>query len=173
MEHLLKKYGKQAVETFSKPGNPLDEAGGNVGITFNKQRRIIPTVEVHCVVEWAKEVGGTTAVDELMETLFNDYFEKGTDVSKRDALVSCVERVPSLRGKGEEVRAFLDSSDGRRLASETAQKAASWSSRGVSGVPFFVLEPQDAQGSVRPIAFSGAQPSDVIAQQLRKLSCSL
>jgi len=47
---------------------------------------------------------------------------------------------------------------------EVKTKARSWSRRGVSGVPFFVIYP--ASGSGDPVTFSGAQPSAVIAEVL-------
>ena len=50
------------------------------------------------------------------------------------------------------------------LAREVETKARSWSRRGVSGVPFFVIYP--ASGSGDPVTFSGAQPSAVIAEVL-------
>lgn len=31
MEHLLEKYGPQAISTYGKPGNPLELAGKKVG----------------------------------------------------------------------------------------------------------------------------------------------
>ena len=43
-------------------------------------------------------------------------------------------------------------------------KARSWSGKGVNGVPFFMIHPHSGTGQA--VAFSGAQPSELIAQVL-------
>ena len=88
MEHLKAKYGPAAVARFDAADNPLDRAAGKVGISFNKQRRIIRTGDSHRLVEWCKATQPQT-VDPLMETLFKAYFEDARDLSRREELVAC------------------------------------------------------------------------------------
>jgi|EP00908_Phaeocystis_cordata_P025289 predicted DsbA family dithiol-disulfide isomerase len=157
MEHLKAKYGPAAVARFDAPDNPLDRAAGKVGISFNKQRRIIRTGDSHRLVEWCKATQPQT-VDPLMEALFKAYFEDARDLSKREELVACA---AACGLDGEAAGKALDSDAYQR---EVDAKATGWSRQGVSGVPFFVVHP--ASGAGQPVAFSGAQPCEVIAEVL-------
>lgn len=157
MEHLTAKYGPAAVARFDAPDNPLDCAAGKVGISFNKQRRIIRTGDSHRLVEWCKATQPQT-VDPLMETLFKAYFEDARDLSRREELVACA---AACGLDGEAAGKALHSDAFQR---EVDAKATGWSRQGVSGVPFFVVHP--ASGNGEPVAFSGAQPSEVIAEVL-------
>ena len=80
MEHLRAKYGPGVVAQFDRPGNPLDKAASKVGITFNKNRRIIRTADSHRLVEWCKATAPQRQ-DGLIEALFKAYFEDGKDLS--------------------------------------------------------------------------------------------
>jgi len=157
MEHLKAKYGPGVVAQFDRPGNPLDKAASKVGITFNKNRRIIRTADSHRLVEWCKATAPQRQ-DGLIEALFKAYFEDGKDLSQRAELVACAD-ASGLDGAA--AGALIDSQEYVR---EVETKARSWSRRGVSGVPFFVIYP--ASGSGDPVTFSGAQPSAVIAEVL-------
>ena len=149
-EHLMKKYGRQAVERFRAAGNPLDTAGAKVGIRFNNSRRFVNTMDSHRLMEWCNGVHPEKA-DSLMESLFHAYFEEAIDISKRDQLVA----VAVTAGlNAATVGEMLNSSAFRdevllfdRLAKSQLK---------VSGVPFFIIE--DGKGG-RPTAFSGAQVS--------------
>ena len=81
MEHLTRKYGPGVVARFAAPNNPLDVAGARVGITFNRNRRVIPTIRCHQLMEWVNKTHPEKA-NELMEKLFKAYFEDAIDVSK-------------------------------------------------------------------------------------------
>ena len=157
MEHLRAKYGQDVVAQFESPDNPLDRAAIKVGITFNKQRRIIRTADSHRLVEWCK-VTAPQKQDSLVEALFKAYFEEGKDLSQRAELVACAD-ASGLDGAA--AGALIDSQE---FVREVETKATSWSRRGVSGVPFFLIHP--ASGSGQPVTFSGAQPSEVIAEAL-------
>ena len=90
MEHLKAKYGPGVVAQFDRPGNPLDKAASKVGITFNKNRRIIRTADSHRLVEWCKATAPQRQ-DGLIEALFKAYFEDGKDLSQRAELVACAD----------------------------------------------------------------------------------
>ena len=157
LEHLKAKYGPAAVARFDAPDNPLDRAAGKVGIAFNKRRRIIRTGDSHRLVEWCRATA-PTKVDPLMELMFKAYFEDAKDLSQRSELVACAD---ACGLDGAAAGALLESAEYQR---EVDAKATSWSRQGVTGVPFFVIHP--ASGSGAPVAFSGAQPSEVIAEVL-------
>jgi len=163
MEYLKAKYGAAAVARFDAPDNPLDRAGSKVGISFNKQRRIIRTADSHRLVEWCKATSPDKE-DALMESMFRAYFEAGKDLSQPSELVSCAAACGLDSSAAEEL---LRSSEYER---EVTAKASSWSSQGVTGVPFFVIHP--ASGNGRPTAFSGAQPTELIAEVLEEQAAS-
>lgn len=164
MEHLLHKYGPAAVERYGRPGNPLDVAGLKVGIHFNPARRVIRTLDAHRVCEWAKSSAPDVA-DTLMERMFHAYFEGGKDLSKHAELLAVVAECPGLDRSA--CAALLA---GAELSAETSFKGRSWSQRGVSGVPYFIVARKNAAPGERPTAFSGAQPPEVIAELLEQLT---
>ena len=157
MAHLTQKYGAAAVVRFSAPDNPLDRAASKVGITFNKSRRVIRTADSHRLVEWCKAVA-PNCEDALMEAMFKAYFEDGKDLSQHCELVECA-AASGLDG----VAAATMLSSGE-YADLVMRKARGWSAKGVSGVPFFVIHPRSGEG--QSVAFSGAQPSELIAEAL-------
>ena len=161
MEHLMKKYGPAAVERFGKEDNPLYRAGQKVGISFNKTRRVINTLKAHRLVEYCKAIEPEKEND-LMQSLFKSYFEQANDLNRMDQLMKCAKEV-GLKNL-DETEGFLASS---AAESETTSKALSWSRKGVSGVPFFIFE---SNTGGKPVAFSGAQPPDVIAELMTDLT---
>lgn len=159
MEHLKKKYGEAAVARFSSPGNPLDTAAAKCGITFNKSRRVINTLDGHRVIEFCREKDPSGELSKkAMEVMFRKYFSEGLDLSKTEELASVGEEV----GVGKEEIIGLLGTD--KYKSEIMDKDTSFKSSGVSGVPFFIV----GSGSNR-VSFSGAQPPDVIAELLEDM----
>lgn len=155
-EHLAAKYGADKARLFTQPNNPLDQAGSKVGLTFNPTRRIIRTQDSHRVVEWCKEVAPDKE-DALMNALFNAYFTEARDVSRHDELLTCATSC------GLDAAACKQMLKSDRYKREVDAKAKSWSRQGVSGVPFFVVHPPNGGKSV---AFSGAQPPELMAEVL-------
>lgn len=164
MEHLSRKYGAAAVARFGKPGNPLDVAGSKVGITFNPSRRIIPTMICHRAIEWCNDKYKDHAkTDAFMESLFIAYFTNGLDVSSLDQVVACAEEVEGI--DANELKTKLETSGSYSSDVEEKIKHFQEGLR-ISGVPFFIVEGKEGQ---KPITFSGAQPVDVIAEQLQSM----
>mmetsp|Transcript_8643 Transcript_8643/g.12905 ORF Transcript_8643/g.12905 Transcript_8643/m.12905 type:complete len:181 (+) Transcript_8643:185-727(+) len=156
-EHLVAKYGREAIERFERPNNPLDVAGAKVGIQFNKGRRFINTVDCHRLVEWCNRENPQKS-DALMQKMFHAYFEEAKDLSKRDELEAVATEVGL---SSEDVGTVLGNKDMYRQEVIDADRQAKHSMR-VSGVPYFIIE--NCNG--RPTAFSGAQPPEVIAEVL-------
>ena len=157
LAHLTKKYGPAAVARFDAPDNPLDRAASKVGIAFNKRRRVVRTADSHRLVEWCKATAPERE-DALMEALFKAYFEEAKDLSQRSELAACA---AACGIDGAAAAALLESDE---YAREVEVKARGWSRQGVSGVPFFVVHPRSGEG--QPVGFSGAQPSEMIAEVL-------
>ena len=96
-----------------------------------------------------------------MEALFKAYFEDAKDLSKDAELVACA---ASVGLEADAATAMLKSSAYR---SEVVQKAMMWTQRRVSGVPFFIVHPPPG-ANAKPVAFSGAQPTELIAEVLQE-----
>ena len=158
MEHLLKKYGRVALERYGKPGNALDMAGKQVGVKFNPARRVVQTMGCHQLMAYCNEIL-PEAANLLMDTLFRKYFEEALDVSNVDVLVAAAIEC-GLPPDG----ALNVVSGGRYKAEILNEIHASQRIQGISGVPHVSI--QGLQVGSKPISFSGALPSAAIAEQL-------
>lgn len=150
MEYLAAKYGRAAVEQFSRPGNPLDQAGERVGIRFNRARRFVNTLNGHRVMEWCNTKHPDKS-DFLMEKIFQAYFERGLDVSKTDVLSEIVTEA-GLDSSVSEIRAMLATDELKNEVLQSDRKVKE--QLRVSGVPYFIVH---SNNGARPTAFSGAQ----------------
>ena len=162
MEHLANKYGPSAVARFGQPGNPLDVAGSKVGITFRSDRRIVPTMDCHRAIEWCRhEYKDDDKVDLLMESMFKAYFSSGIDISKIDNIISLAQEVEGI--DASKLKAALENKE--LFQKEVNEKIKTFQyGLNIRGVPYFILK---AEGDDKPVTFSGAQPIDIIAEQLK------
>jgi len=117
-------------------------------------------------MEFTKEKYGNDKANELMDVLFNRYFEKA----------ELVHQVPVLKAIYEQIELpWSEEADAALAANSTYSNNVIAGDRDVktqlrvSGVPFFILERNDG---ARPIAFSGAQPAEVIGDALEEASAS-
>lgn len=165
LEYLISKYGQAAVTRFNSSGNPLDLAGAKVGITFNKNRRVINTVDCHRIMEWCNQSYPSIS-NQLMEKMFQAYFENGTDISRSNELLTVVGSCGLNESEAERI---LQSNQYR---DEVIAFDRQVKSKRVSGVPFFIIE-SNVEGK-KPVQFSGAQVCDDITKvQLTKVQCKL
>jgi len=157
--HLYKKYGSRGLQMLNDPNTYLYVAGRKVGIEFLKNRKVYPTYKAHALMEYAKEQDNQKA-NKLMEELFQRYFEKGENINSEDTLVEIASKA------GIEEQAAKDAIGDEKFRFSVNEKDSYHKQKmRVSGVPFFVIERKDGQ---RPVGFSGAQPVDIIAQQLEE-----
>ncbi|CAE8637724.1 unnamed protein product, partial [Polarella glacialis] len=110
-------------------------------------------MDAHRVVEWCKQTAPEKH-DALMEIMFQGYFEGAKDITNHEVLLKMVEDVGGLDSQG--CANLLKGSD---LTPEVKRGAAQASSKGVSGVPHFILETSSGAAG-KPVSFSGAQPPD-------------
>lgn len=143
------------------PGNPLDNAGSKVGISFNNSRNMVETMDAHRVIEWCKKVAPDKH-DALMEVMFRRYFQEAANITDHGILCGIVKEVPGLNE--DDCAKMLAGSD---LSNEVKSGVSRAKQLKVSGVPFFILEPALGAKSKKSVAFSGAQPPDVIQDMLR------
>ena len=148
-EYLRSKYGAQAVSRFERPDNPLTTAGTAVGITFNKNRRVVNTLDGHRIVELCREKD-PGKVDLLMENIFRAYFEEAKDISQHATLI---EIASSVGLKSDDIIDCLNT----RAYADIVMNFDEYvkSHMRVSGVPYFIIESN--RKGVRPTVFSGAQ----------------
>jgi len=159
-KHLEKKYGAAAMARFKGPNNPLKTAGEKVGIKFTNDRNIYPTVKAHALLEKIKEQDNNKA-NAMMEALFQSYFEEGQNINDPEKLADMAEKVTGL-DKNQALQAIRDTN----LQDQVRAKDHMYKSQmRVTGVPFYIIE-QNSGG--RPMAFSGAQPPEMIAEMLEE-----
>lgn len=129
------------------------QAGQQAGITFRHDlmKRTPNTFNAHRLIWLAHREG---AQDAVVESLFKAYFTEGRDIGDLEVLADlAAETGPDRAG----TLAFLASDEGAeevRLEENTAM------SKGISGVPTFILDGEEL--------FSGARKPDVIAAHLTK-----
>jgi predicted DsbA family dithiol-disulfide isomerase len=131
----------------------VTQAGLPDGVVFNYEQitRTPNTRRAHRLVWWAARDGHKP--DDLVERLFQAYFVEGRDLAARDALV----QIAGDAGLDAPAAAeFLDTDQGTEeiIAAELESHR-----RGVHGVPDF---------RVGAIAFSGAQPIEIMTEALRR-----
>ena len=159
-EHLEKKYGAAAMARFRGPDNALFAAGRKVGINFTNNRRIYPTVRAHSLLEMIKEQDNDKA-NALMETLFHSYFEEGQNINDPEKLAAMAQKATGV----DKQQALEAMEDVNRQDRVRAKDYRCKSGMRVTGVPFYIIE-QNSGG--RPVAFSGAQPPEMIAELLEE-----
>lgn len=127
----------------------IAENGAEEGIEFQFDRiqRTPNTVNSHRLIHWS---GPRGFQDEVVDSLFQAYFEEGRDIGSTGTLIECAVRA----GVDEkEARDFLESDEIRQevVAADVYARRM-----GVSGVPCFIVN--------RKYAVSGAQPPAAFAE---------
>ena len=150
MEYLTKKFGAERAGSMH---HRLEDIGREAGVdfAFDKIARSPNTLDAHRLIRWAFTSGKQEAI---VERLFRLYFIEGRDIGDRDLLAD----VASENGMDRAaIRARLD------MDSDAADVQAEIESAvriGVNGVPFFIIDGK--------YGLSGAQPSEAIAEAVRK-----
>lgn len=149
-EYISKKYGRSAIE-FERMTEQMRQTGLKAGIKFSSARRIVSTMDCHRLMVWTNQTYGSVMGDRLMEEMFKSYFEHADNVSEKNVILNCVQRVAGI-DLTEAAEVLNDSSRfEREVISQDAQVK---SSLGVRGVPYFIIQ---MPAPLKPIAFSGAQ----------------
>mmetsp|Transcript_26620 Transcript_26620/g.49721 ORF Transcript_26620/g.49721 Transcript_26620/m.49721 type:complete len:189 (-) Transcript_26620:1785-2351(-) len=167
LEHLTKKYGPSAAERFHDPDSPLKVMGRKVGIEFNNDRKVVDTKKAHALMEYIKEQCGNDKANQFMEDLFHAYLEEGKDINDETMLVETAVRNTNDNGiSADDARRAMGPDHVKQILIQDRQNKYKY---GVSGVPFFMIHPNNNDDdNSRPVAFSGAYPVEVIAEQLQE-----
>lgn len=159
VEHLTKKYGPSAKQRFNDPNSSMKQSGRAVGIEFTNNRRVYNTLKAHTLIEYVKnDLNDNEKANIIMEDLYGRYFERGENIDS----VEVLQQVAENAGCTVDAQVLEDSSRHQ----EIREKDMDVKRRGVSGVPFFMIEKNDVGESSPSINFSGAYPPPFIAEQL-------
>lgn len=137
-------------------------AGRKCNIKFNMARRFARSLESHVLLEHALSKHGSQVQTKLAEELFKAYFEEAADIGSLELLGTVYKR--SGLNDWEDVLASIKNGDGTHQVLIESHK---WKRQGVHGVPFFIVQEEDCQS--RPVAFSGAQPPEVIVDVVQDI----
>jgi predicted DsbA family dithiol-disulfide isomerase len=147
-QHIISKFGADAVNRYFRPGNPLEMAGKKLGVNFNLNRRMVSSLNAHRLTLWC-----ISSFPELSEKLINNifcaYFVEGKDISAISVLIKVAENV-GLNPRDAYYVLTSDAFHREVLGMDSDAK----SRLRVSGVPFGIINYHNKR---RPFNFAGAQ----------------
>lgn len=141
-EYLTEKFGGE--DRYKQLTDNVAKVAADEGLHFDydKQQNSPNTRDAHRLILLAKQEGVQA---EVKEALLNAYFVKGVDLTKNENLVNVVNKAGLDR---EKATSLLSSDEGLAEVKRMEQINAQ---RGVSGVPFYIVNGK--------YGISGAQPS--------------
>jgi predicted DsbA family dithiol-disulfide isomerase len=149
-EYMNAKGGGQVPmeQWFARPR----EMGAQAGLTFNFDRitHAPNTLRSHQLIALAPD----DKREAIMDAVYAAYFEHGRNIGDIDVLVDIAET------HGMDADAIREKLENDAARQQVLSDAASGQQIGVQGVPFFVID--------KRLAFSGAQPPDVIVRAMRQ-----
>jgi predicted DsbA family dithiol-disulfide isomerase len=151
-DYLTKKFGGEA--RYRQLTEHVATVAAQEGLKFNySDNHITPnTLDSHRLIAFAKKHGKQK---EMKEALMSAYFEKGIDLTQKRNLVS----LATQQGiRAADVEAFLNSND---LANEVKLEEQFNYKRGISGVPFYIVN--------NKYGVSGAQPTETFIQAFTEI----
>lgn len=151
--YLANKFGGS--ERIKGMTDRLTQIGQNAGIKFDFEADwlAINTLPLHSLLHAAKQEGFQNV---LKERLFKAYFEERLPMNDSSVL----ERIMAEFGwNTEKVSKVLNADE---LAYEVRSEIAYYQQKGVSGVPFFIIN--------NKYGINGAQPSEVFLEVFEKVS---
>ncbi|KAI5120065.1 hypothetical protein M0805_002627 [Coniferiporia weirii] len=167
-----RKFGKDRGVMMEKM---MIARGKEVGLNFSYDGKIRQTTDSHRLFALAYEKGEMTMQDDLVERIFNGFFERDQDIGDRDFL-SAQAVAADLFSSAEEATAWLDTDDKKEEVQNGIRHAQK---QGITGVPFFVLNNKYAISGAedsalfvevferfcgQPCAQNGRLPSDLVCE---------
>ena len=134
----------------------MKDTGAEEGIAFGDDEDAMSpnTLAAHALLRWAAEDSGVDE-DSLAEALFAAHHVECRDLGDIEVLTELAEAAGM---SGDEVRAKLTARDDEALVKHSIRESVG---RGVSGVPFFIINEQ--------YGLSGAQPPEVLADAFDRI----
>jgi predicted DsbA family dithiol-disulfide isomerase len=152
--YLMRKYGRTA-EQLAEAQARIRERGAAVGFPFGAREHVWNTFDAHRVLHWAGLEGRAV---QLERALLRAYHAEGRNPAASDVLMELANEVglDSTR-----VKSILE---GDEFAAEVRERERHWLERGVSGVPYVVVN--------GAYAIEGAQPPEAFEQALRQIAAA-
>ncbi len=151
-EYLNKKFG--GAEKYEQITHHVTTIAAGEGLRFNFQKQSVTpnTRDMHRIIWLAKQEGKQ---DPMKEAFLKAYFEEGVDLSKNENLTSIADGVGLPVNR---VLSLLNSDEGLNEVIAAEQQNYQ---RGVSGVPFYIVNNQ--------YGISGAQPTEVFIRAFAEI----
>lgn len=157
--YLTSKFGN--IENVREMTDRLTEVGKTVGIDFDfgDNWLAVNTLQMHQLLNVAREEGFGT---EMKERFLAAYFEESHHLNKLEALYTIAK---DFGWNKEKVDTIINN---KEIAEAVKAEISLYQQRGVSGVPFFVINDQYGISGAQPIevfleAFQSVSPIEVIA----------
>lgn len=143
-EYLAKKFG--GTDRYNQLTEHVTTVAAGEGLKFDysKQSVMPNTLDSHRLIQYAKKFGKQA---EVKEALMKAYFIDGVDLSKIENLVAIAKK------NGIDAEFFLNSDEGALQVKQLEQTSYQ---RGISGVPFYIIN--------NKYGVSGAQPSETFLE---------
>ncbi|GAA5835399.1 hypothetical protein JCM3766R1_004775 [Sporobolomyces carnicolor] len=156
-ERYIKRFG--GAEKVAKMEEAMIERGRecNPPIEFSYGGVVSQTTDSHRLIEKAYLVKGEEGQKALVARLFKSYFEEEEDPASHEILSRDAETA-GIMTKDEALK-FLQSDE---LSKEVAEGIRKAQMRGISGVPFSIINDK--------LAISGAQEEDTFLEVFRKIA---
>jgi predicted DsbA family dithiol-disulfide isomerase len=151
-QYLGDKFG--GTERFEQLTNHVASVARGEGLNFDfdKQNVMPNTLNAHRLIQLA---AGSDIQDAVVEAFMKAYFQDGADLSKNENLIN----IAVAAGMNyDDAKALLE---GNSDVTSIRQMEAMSQQRGISGVPFFIINDQ--------YGVSGAQPTDTLASIFREV----
>lgn len=151
--YLTSKFG--SIENVQGMVDRLADAGKTVGIDFDfgDDWLAVNTLPLHQLLNVAREEG---IGNEMKERFLSAYFEKTKHLNKSEELYAITSE---FGWSNEKVDAIIGD---QKIANAVKTEIAHYQERGVTGVPFFVIN--DEYG------ISGAQPAEAFLEAFQSIS---
>ncbi|WFE74535.1 DsbA family oxidoreductase [Roseinatronobacter sp. S2] len=141
-DYMAMKFGD--AQGILDAHKPIIDAAENTGLTLDLPAitRTPNTLNAHRLIHWAGLEGRQTA---MVSTLFRAYFQQGRDIGDDATLLALAETVGLDRAL---IARLLDSDADRDIIAAADRDARA---RGISGVPFFIIDQQYAVSGAQPV----------------------
>lgn len=153
--YLMRKFGEAEADRFYQSIEQTAKADG-LPVRFDLIARTPSTLDAHRLVRWSTE--GQQQSD-IVDALFTAYFCQGRDIGKRDELAQIAGKAGHDASQTLQRLQSTEDVDAIQNDDEQGRKL------GIGGVPFFVLNGQQA--------ISGAQPPQIWADVIQQVKTQL
>ncbi len=151
-EALAKKYGMSIAQAKASTQNMVQMAKES-GLEYNMDTLILTnTFDAHRLTMFAKKHG---LMAEMTERFLRAYFTESKHIGDHETLTELAVEVGLDRDAVEKMLASDE------MANEVRADESIGQQYGITGVPFFLIN--------KKYAITGAQPTDVIVQSLKKV----